>query len=70
MYTQTHHFQEIAQARHADYLNEASQERLAAIAREGKPAARTRLRGVGVGWATAAVRRVAGRGRPPVTRPV
>jgi hypothetical protein len=62
MFPQAH--QEIARARHADFLREATQERLAAIARDGKPAAHARARGAGVRWATAALRRAAGRGRP------
>jgi hypothetical protein len=71
MYPQTHHFQEIARARHADYLHEATQERLAAITREGRPAAPARTRVAGLSWATAAVRRAVGRGQhPAAARPV
>jgi hypothetical protein len=52
--------QEIARARHADFLRQATQERLAAIAREGRPAALAWLREAGLRWATAAARRAAG----------
>jgi hypothetical protein len=49
--------QEIARARQADFLRQATQERLAAIAREGRPTAPARLRQAGLRWATAAGRR-------------
>lgn len=61
--------QEIARARHADFLREATQERLAAVARGGGPTASARLREAGLKWATAAARRAVGR-RPAAARPV
>jgi hypothetical protein len=59
--------QEIARARHADFLREATQERLAAIAREGRPAAPARLREAGLRWAAAEARKAAA--RRPAIRP-